>query len=119
MLDNLVQEANIGLGQKLHSARALEDDLDYSRFDNYMKKAGYDWEVKKVTTEDSYILSTFHILGKSGQTRPNSFKATILTQHGSGMDGADFFDGKKSFLLKLVDEGYDMWIGNNRGTEWS
>ena len=27
---------------------------------------GYDWEAHKVTTEDGYVLTTFHIVGKDG-----------------------------------------------------
>lgn len=84
-----------------------------------MNDVGYDWEAKQVTTEDGYILTTFHILGKTGQSRPESFKASIIMQHGSHGDGADLVSFPESFLLSLVDEGYDIWIGNNRGTQWS
>ena len=39
-------------------------DVEYPRFAGLMDKLGYDWEAFKVHTEDHYILSTFHILGK-------------------------------------------------------
>lgn len=87
-----------------------------------MKTWGYDWEAVKVTTEDDYILNTFHILGKTGQPRPESLKASVLVQHGASVDAHSFIEytgDKKSFVLALADEGYDMWIGNNRGTATS
>ena len=40
--------------------------MEYPRFADVMDKFGYDWEAVKVLTEDHYILSTFHILGKKG-----------------------------------------------------
>ena len=40
--------------------------VDYPRFQAVMDKYGYEWEAIKVTTEDDYIISTFHVLGKTG-----------------------------------------------------
>ena len=48
-------------------------------------------------------------------------RGTVLCQHGDFEDGAYWlseFTGTPFHLL-LVDEGYDIWIGNNRGTEYS
>lgn len=86
-----------------------------------MDQYGYDWEAHKVHTEDKYILTTFHILGKSGQPRPTESKGSVLCQHGDFEDGASWLSGFEGtpFHMLLVDEGYDIWIGSNRGTEYS
>ena len=57
---------------------------EYSRFASLMDNFGYEWEAFKVHTEDHYILSTFHILGKKGETRvpASQSKGSVLCQHG-------------------------------------
>ena len=43
-----------------------------------MEQFGYDWEPIKVTTDDGYILTTFHILGKTGMARSETSAGTVL-----------------------------------------
>lgn len=50
-----------------------------------MNKFGYDWEPMAVTTDDDYILTTFHILGKKGgdaKVNKDGSAGTVLIQHG-------------------------------------
>ena len=63
----------------------------YPRFADVMNKFGYDWEPMTVTTDDDYILTTFHILGKSGEARDGS-KGTVLIQHGDLEDGTSWIN---------------------------
>ena len=37
----------------------------YARFATEMDLYGYTWEAHEVTTDDDYILTTFHITGKT------------------------------------------------------
>ena len=58
------------------TTQSLDDQ--YPRFADVMNEYGYDWEAFKVHTDDHYILTTFHILGKRGEERSDESQGTVL-----------------------------------------
>ena len=110
-------------------SKALGDK--YPEFAQGMAHYGYSWEAVEVTTEDGALVTMFHVTGKHGSewyksTRP---EVPVLVMHGSFMDGAtwlnalrapDFGESKNTPLPLFVwNEGFDVWIGNQRGTRYS
>ena len=48
-----------------------------------MARRGYTWEAVEVTTDDGYILTTFHITGTIASGKFNPDKGSVLVQHGN------------------------------------
>ena len=78
------------------TAKAANSD-EYARFGDLMIKYGFNWEPVKVTTEDGFILTTFHLTGnKEGPFKPTM--PPVIIMHGAAGDGATWIDDYKEGL---------------------
>ena len=77
----------------------------------------YRWEGLRVETDDDYVLTLFHVW-EQGQM--NSNLGPVMFQHGAGKTGSEFLETSIPDHVKaFIDAGHHVYVGNNRGIEYS
>jgi lysosomal acid lipase/cholesteryl ester hydrolase len=88
------------------------------------EEAGYKFEEHKITTKDGYINTAWRIIGKIKCSKLNSDPSSrppIVLQHGLAESSATWLvqHTNVSVPFRLFEEGFDVWILNNRGNIYS
>lgn len=75
---------------------------------------GYQFEKYIVTTKDGYILELHRLYKEKIADQP-----VIFMQHGLFASSESYIlNGEQSVAYKFANEGYDVWLGNNRGNQY-
>ena len=101
---------------------SFDDPLD-KHFEEMKKKYNFEYAFYKTRTADNYYLNTIRIMRK-GETKEDVIdRPPVLFMHGLIQSSESWImeteNGNTPLAIQALEAGYDVWLGNSRGTRFS
>lgn len=86
-----------------------------------VEDAGFNFENHTVITEDGYILEMHRLFSNFSKPMPKNYtRPVLMMQHGLVATSETFvLNGNDTQAFLFAREGYDVWLGNNRESQYS
>lgn len=82
----------------------------------FAKELGLDLLEYRLTTQDGYILTLQRLINPNHSEPQRNDMPPVLLQHGLlSSSGSYLSPGLRSIAVQLLNNGFDVWLGNNRG----
>lgn len=112
---------------KSEEQKASDQILNARDFEDLCKIYGYTHEEHVVLTKDGYLLGLHRLPSKMGEKErspgTSTGKPVVYLHHGLLMNSEIWVcltNAERSLPFVLVEQGYDVWLGNNRSvTQWT
>lgn len=108
-------------GISLERHRLMTRMLNSRNIQEMCQVHGYDVENRLVRTQDGYLLTMHRLTRCNGPPAPRNGRVVYL-HHGLLMSAevwVSMLERNQNLPFVLYERGYDVWLGNNRGSKYS